>query len=87
MKDLAAAIAIEVGELQEILLWEPIERERDLIVERRSDLADEIADVIIHCLNFADRAGIDILEAVHEKIKKNENSYPVEIAQDHPKRR
>lgn len=86
LKDLAAAIAIEASELQEVLLWEPVARESEIIRSKSGELAEELADIMIHCLNFADRAKIDPLEAIYGKIRLNEAKYPVDSASDSPKK-
>jgi NTP pyrophosphatase (non-canonical NTP hydrolase) len=75
-KDLAAAIAIEAAELQEIFLWRD---ERDeLSSETRELLEEELADVLIHCANLALATGVDIPTALKAKFDVNEAKYPVE---------
>ena len=46
--------------------------------EARQRIADEMADVGISLLMLADRTGIDLLEAMRSKLKKNGLKYPVE---------
>ena len=86
LKDLAAAISIEAAELQEIFLWRPESSGTEIAGIKRAALADEIADVIIQCLNFADVAGIDVLDAVEKKIAVNEVRYPIEKARGSPQK-
>jgi NTP pyrophosphatase (non-canonical NTP hydrolase) len=76
LKDLAAAISIEVSELQEIFLWEPVELENEFVAVHRDELAEELADILIHSLNFAERAGIDPIRAIELKMEKNKTRYP-----------
>ena len=76
LKDLAAAIAIEAAELQELFLWQSIDDEPALLEQRRDAVEDELADVMILALNFAAAAGIDVLQAINGKIDKNEAKYP-----------
>jgi NTP pyrophosphatase (non-canonical NTP hydrolase) len=78
LKDLAAAIGIEAGELQELFLWQQPGNERELLDAKHEAIEDELADVLIQCLNFASAARIDVLEVVERKIEKNELRYPVE---------
>jgi dCTP diphosphatase len=81
LKNLAAAIAIEAGELQELLLWTRDEEESArVLASRTDDAADELADILIQCLNFASAAGIDLGEATASKLEKNAKKYPVEKA-------
>jgi 4-alpha-glucanotransferase len=76
-KNLAAAIATEAAELQEIFLWRD---PQDLATDRRTDVEDEVADVAICLLNFCNRTGIDLGRAVHGKLEKAARKYPVERA-------
>ena len=81
-KDLAAAIAIEAGELQEHFLWKTREEvAADLSVAgRRQAVVDELADVLICSLLLADCLGVDIDEAVKAKTAANAKKYPVSKA-------
>ena len=40
-------------------------------------MTDELADIFIYCLQFADSLDVNLLEAAHNKIKKNAVKYPV----------
>ena len=81
-KDLAAAIAIEAGELQEQFLWKTNDEvAADLAAPaRRRAVVDEVADVLICTLLLADCLGIDIDRAVREKTAANAKKYPIEKA-------
>jgi NTP pyrophosphatase (non-canonical NTP hydrolase) len=46
----------------------------------RAEVEAELADVLIQCLNFANAAGVDVLDAVNRKIDDNAGRYPVEKA-------
>lgn len=79
-KNLSMALAAEAGELMEHFLWtqpeDSLSRARD---PRRSEaIRDELADVIIYALQFANVAGIDVTEAVRAKMRQNAAKYPVE---------
>jgi len=87
LKDLAAAIAIEASELQEIFLWEPVAEEQDFREAHRGEIAEELADILIHCLSFANRANIDPLLAMEEKMQKNEATNPAGVSLSRPKKR
>jgi NTP pyrophosphatase (non-canonical NTP hydrolase) len=84
LKDLAAGISVEAAELQELFLWQRAEDETALISARREEIEAELADVLIHCFNFALAAGIEPLDAVRRKIKTNALKYPVGASE--PKR-
>ncbi len=40
-------------------------------------IAEEMADVLIYVLSLADVTDIDVCKAVSDKIKKNEEKYPL----------
>lgn len=67
-QNLAQSVSIEAAELLELYQWG---QQPD-----PADLRDELADVIIYCLNLADVAGIDVTGAVQGKIAKNAVKYP-----------
>lgn len=80
LKDLAAAIAVEAAELQEILLWQRPEDEPELLARRRGEIEAELADVFIQVANFSLAAEVDLAQAVLGKLAENEAKYPVEKA-------
>jgi NTP pyrophosphatase (non-canonical NTP hydrolase) len=80
LKDLAAALAIEAGELQQELLWVRSEDEATRLRERRFQIEEELADVVILSLTFADLAEIDVAAAVERKLEVNAQRYPAERA-------
>ena len=75
-KDIAASLAIEAAELQELFLWLGSEEQQRVLTERRADVAAELADVIINCLNLAHLGGIDLGQAVHDKLAALGEKYP-----------
>jgi NTP pyrophosphatase (non-canonical NTP hydrolase) len=75
-------LASEVGELAAEYRW-VVGAEADVhsrAAEPRARIADEIGDVGIALLLLCDRTGIDLLQAVSDKLKKNRARYPVEKA-------
>jgi NTP pyrophosphatase (non-canonical NTP hydrolase) len=74
-KDLAIAISIEAAELNELFLWKTTE-ESELV--DRNKLKEELADVFAFSLLLAGKHGFDVKEIVLEKIRKNNEKYPVE---------
>lgn len=79
-KNLSMALAAESGELMEHFLW--AESKDSLAVARdpkkRPKIEDEIADVVIYALEFANICGIDLAAAIAAKLGKNAVKYPVE---------
>jgi len=84
-KNLAEAISIEVGELEELFLWKEENEIKKLLKkdkEFKKRVEDEFADIIIFSLNFANSTNIDISSALRRKIKKNAKKYPVNKAKN-----
>lgn len=81
-KDLALGLQVEAAELAELFLWKSREEsEADLAdADFRGRLADELADVQTYLLYLAHAAGLDLNQAVREKLEKNAQKYPVEKA-------
>lgn len=77
-KNLAMALAGEAGELLEHFQWLTPEQSAALGPERRREVAHELADILIYLIRLADRLGVDLLDATHEKIALNESRYPAE---------
>ena len=72
-RNLAAALTIEAGELQEEMLWKTDAEVAELAASAagHGSLSDEIADVMIFALLFCHSAGIDPGEAIQRKLAKN----------------
>ena len=87
-KNLAAALAIEAAELQELMLWKSEREVVDLINSKpgHGKLSDEIADVLIYGILFCESAGIDPEVAIRIKLKKNAEKYPVGEAKGNAKK-
>lgn len=81
-KNLSMALAAETGELMEHFLWATNEQSRAIATEpaKRSKIADELADVVIYALEFANITGLDVAAAVEAKMAANAKKYPVEKA-------
>ncbi|NNU94327.1 nucleotide pyrophosphohydrolase [Geobacillus sp. NFOSA3] len=74
-KDLAISLSLEAGELLENFQWKSSE---EAVKTNLENIKDEIADVVIYALLLSHELGIDMEKAVMDKIKKNEQKYPVE---------
>lgn len=87
-KNLSMALAAEAGELMEPFLW--TDSAGSLAVVRapakRAAIEDEIADVVIYALEFANVCGIDLAAAIEAKLAKNAAKYPVEKARGNAKK-
>lgn len=76
-KDLAISISLEAAELLEVFQWSA----EDVTCENKMDkIKEELADVVNYCILMADACGLDLDQIVREKIKRNNEKYPVEKA-------
>jgi NTP pyrophosphatase (non-canonical NTP hydrolase) len=77
-KNLAAAIAVEAAELQEVFLWSEVlpaeEVRKD--ADRMAKVESEMADVAIYLLLMANELEINLAEAIARKMQRNESRYP-----------
>ena len=81
-KNLAMAVASEAGELVAEYRWIP-SHEADswtAVEENRRRAALEAADIGIALLLFCDRAGVDLVSAMIEKMEINARHYPAEVS-------
>ena len=78
-KDLSIALSIESSELQELFLWKDIEQVRKMRENKKQlqRIKEEMADVGIYLLSLADVLGVDLSDAVEEKLVKNSKKYPI----------
>jgi NTP pyrophosphatase (non-canonical NTP hydrolase) len=79
-KNLSMALAAEAGELMEHFLWATTEESAAIarVPEKRQKIADELADVVIYALEFANTTGLDVAAAIEAKMAANAKKYPVE---------
>jgi NTP pyrophosphatase (non-canonical NTP hydrolase) len=75
-KNLAMALAGEVGELLEHFQWLSEEQSRGLAPAAREAVALELADVLLYLVRLSDQLGIDLSAAALRKIALNAEKYP-----------
>lgn len=75
LKDLALSLSLEASELLELFQWKTSEE----AVEKNLDkMKDELADVLMYAIFFANEAGIDLTDAIKNKLELNNRKYPKE---------
>lgn len=77
-KNLAMALAGEAGELLEHFQWLSEAQSQALDVEKRAQVALELADILIYLLRLSERLDVDLVEAAYRKIELNEQRYPAD---------
>ena len=81
-KNLSMALTGEVGELSEIFQWLTEEASKSAAsnLDTATAVREELADVTLYLVRLASVLGVDLNEAVTQKLKKNAEKYPVEKA-------
>lgn len=81
-KNLSMALAAEAAELMEHFLWTTSEASRAGVTEpaKRAKIAEELADIVIYSLEFANVSGLDVAAAIEAKMAANGKKYPIEKA-------
>ena len=77
--NLAKSLVLEACELLELYQWSDE-------VENVNRLADELADVFVYCIQIAEKYKLNIEEIIINKMKKNEEKYPVSLAKNSSKK-
>lgn len=74
------SVGIEAAELMECFQWIPdVESACGLATDRefKERVESEVADVLIYLLSLCDLANIDPAQALHRKLRKNMERFPV----------
>lgn len=85
-KNLAMALSAEAGELVEIFQWLNEAQSQDLSTHDLEKTKHEIADIQIYLIRLADKLGINIEEAVKEKMRQNSEKYPAHLVRGSAKK-
>jgi len=71
--NLAKSISIEANELLECFQWSDTDYDINAVRE-------ELADVIVYCVDMLDKLELDADEIINAKMDKNEAKYPIDKA-------
>jgi NTP pyrophosphatase (non-canonical NTP hydrolase) len=79
-KELAIGVITESAELLEHFRFKTEKQLEELFKnpDKKSDISEEMADILYFLLRLAQRYDIDLTTALNKKIEKNEKRYPVE---------
>ena len=77
-KNLAMALSVEASELLEHFQWLTEADSSRLPPEKRAQVSDEMADVLVYLVRLADKLDVDLLDAAAKKIEKNALKYPAD---------
>ncbi|MDR3571643.1 MAG: nucleotide pyrophosphohydrolase [Candidatus Pacebacteria bacterium] len=76
-KDVALSLVLEAAEVMEHFQWKSQEEVRQHIKTHKSEIGDELADVLCYLLYLANDLHIELKKAFLAKMKKNAKKYPV----------
>lgn len=76
-KDLAISLSLEAAELLENFQWSSSE---EAVNKRLSCIEEELADVLIYSVLFADAVDLDLNEIIVKKLSMNNKKYPIKKA-------
>ena len=82
-KNLALALMLEAAELNELFLWKKGSESEDI---NKEALKEELADVLCYAFQLAEKQNLDVFQIMNEKIKKNEEKYPINKAKGSAKK-
>lgn len=77
-KNLSMALAGEAGELLEHFQWLSEEASTRLVVEKKDQVAMEMADILIYLIRLSERLDVDLVDAAYRKMAINQARYPAE---------
>ncbi len=82
LKNLSMALSVEASELLEHFQWVEGKEAQALLDDeaKRTAIEEELADVVIYCLQFANGAEIDLATAIRRKMEINAQKYPIDKA-------
>lgn len=73
-KDLSLSIVLEAAELLEVFQWSGDDLD---VQQRKLEMEEELADIIIYSILFAHAENINVREAIVNKLAKNEGRFPI----------
>ena len=74
-KNLAMAASVEMAELVEIFQWLSEGQSRQLSADQLAHAGQEVADVVLYLLQLCSELGIDMNQAVLDKLADNERRF------------
>lgn len=78
-KNLSMAIAAEAAELMEHFLWDEPDASRERLQDReqRRQIEEELADILIYCIQFSLTSGIDVAAVFERVMERNDRRFPL----------
>jgi dCTP diphosphatase len=82
LKNLSMAIGVEAGELMDHFRWVQNAKASEVMADPTvaAQVRNELADVFLLLLSFANAAGLDLSDAAQAKLEINRRKYPADQA-------
>ena len=77
-RNLAVALTVEAGELLEHFQWMDEAASAQLSADKRVQIGEEIADVLLYLLRLSDKLQVDLADAAWRKLQINAQKYPAD---------
>lgn len=79
-KNIATSISVEAAELLEIFQWSRGQKGWDDVFDAavRAKVEEELADILLYIVRFADKCGINLQSIAEQKIAANAAKYPAD---------
>lgn len=85
-KDVAISLVLEATELLEHFQWKSADEMQKHVVDKKTEVSEELADVLYWVLLLANDLKIDVSEALEQKMDINEAKYPQDKAKGNHKK-
>ncbi|MCD8574205.1 MAG: nucleotide pyrophosphohydrolase [Erysipelotrichaceae bacterium] len=79
-KELAIGLSTEANELLALFRFQSEEQIKQMMIEQREAIEDEVVDSLFFILRFASLYHVDLLEALERKMVRNRLKYPIELS-------
>ena len=76
-KDLSLSLVLEATEVMEHFQWKSVKEIDEHLKNHKSDVAEELADVLYWVLLISHDLKINMAAALSKKLAKNDKKYPV----------
>ncbi len=76
-KDLAISLLLEASEVLEHFQWKNDQEIKKYILDKKSEIGEELADVLYWVLLICNKLNIDLNDAFEKKMKINIKKYPI----------
>jgi len=84
VRNLSSALCVEAAELLDLFRWARDSEITTIVEEQRSEIENEVADVVILLSYLCHDLNISIEDVVSKKLEINREKYPVESSKGAP---